>query len=66
MPVALSYMEHVACHKLKLQQNKRFVVVQHGIPGKNASLKVLMGPQEQRDTQKMVRNGKANCSTLLR
>jgi len=50
MPVALSYMEHVACHKLKLQQNKGFVVVQHGIPGKNASLKVHMGPQEQRDS----------------
>ena len=42
------------------------MVVQYGIPRKNASLKVLMGPQEQRDTQKMVQNRKADCFALLR
>ena len=43
-----------------------FLAVQNGFTVRDAFHRFHKGPQEQRDTQKMVQNGKANCSTLLK
>ena len=68
--VCLPYSNVVTWCKMTLQkllQERRFLNVQHGFPVTELySTRFHKGPQDQRDTQKTVQNGKASCYTLLK
>ena len=50
---------------MTLLQKRRFLNVQHGFTVTEVySTRFHKGPQDQRDTQKAVQNGKASCCTL--
>ena len=66
MPVAWSYMEHVACHKLELREYTVVSEVQHGFTVIDRNFDEDSGTAGTAGLSKRQKNRKADCCTLLK